>query len=390
MDSTKTTIKINNISKLRDCFGCGVCAVSCPQKIIILNENKNGFYTPQIVDSQKCTNCGFCLSVCSFFNRIDTEEKPKVAFAGWSLTPKIREVASSGGVGFEFARKAIAEGYEFCGVKYISSKKRAVHYLGVSEDDIYPSLGSKYIQSYTVSAFEKFKNNGKYIVFGTPCQIASLRLWLKKRKKQDQFLLVDFYCHGVPSLKIWDKYVKENDLMRRDISTVSWRDKKNGWHDSWYIVANDRSGKEIFRSKKVNSDLFYQYFLGHYALNKCCIESCKFKKNNSCADIRIGDLWGKSYESNNDGVSGILCLTDRGREFVESTERIQLTTLSDEIVGEGQMASNAVKPWGYSLVRKMMIFRFLSLQSILNIKNGMYFIQTLPQRIINIFFKIYK
>lgn len=27
----------DNISKLKDCYGCGVCVIACPKKLLILN-----------------------------------------------------------------------------------------------------------------------------------------------------------------------------------------------------------------------------------------------------------------------------------------------------------------------------------------------------------------
>lgn len=35
-----------NISNIHDCYGCGVCAVVCSQKIIEISLNSDGFYEP--------------------------------------------------------------------------------------------------------------------------------------------------------------------------------------------------------------------------------------------------------------------------------------------------------------------------------------------------------
>ena len=47
------------------------------------------------------------------------------------------------------------------------------------------------------------------MVSGTPCQIDSLRRYINKMKCQENFVLLDFFCHGVPSKFVWDKYIKE-------------------------------------------------------------------------------------------------------------------------------------------------------------------------------------
>ena len=39
-----------NISKIHNCYGCGVCAISCTKNIISIELNDNGFYEPRISD----------------------------------------------------------------------------------------------------------------------------------------------------------------------------------------------------------------------------------------------------------------------------------------------------------------------------------------------------
>ena len=40
---------MKNISELSHCYGCSLCAVICPQQIITLCQDKEGFYQPVIV-----------------------------------------------------------------------------------------------------------------------------------------------------------------------------------------------------------------------------------------------------------------------------------------------------------------------------------------------------
>ena len=65
--------------------------------------------------------------------------------------------------------------------------------------ELIPSIGSKYIQSHTESAFSSFKRGQKYVIVGTPCQIDSLRKNLQRLKIEQDYILIDFFCHGVPS-----------------------------------------------------------------------------------------------------------------------------------------------------------------------------------------------
>lgn len=70
--------------------------------------------------------------------------------------------------------------------------------------------GSKYIQSKLGNTFKNVKADldaGKYVMFsGTSCQVAGLRKFLGK--EYDNLLCIDIVCHGVPSKKVWDAYLR--------------------------------------------------------------------------------------------------------------------------------------------------------------------------------------
>ena len=67
---------------------------------------------------------------------------------------KTRRICSSGGIGYEVGKKLISQGFKVCGVLYNSEKERAEHYIATSVEELIPSIGSKYIQSYTVDGFK--------------------------------------------------------------------------------------------------------------------------------------------------------------------------------------------------------------------------------------------
>ena len=49
---------MKNVSTIHNCYGCGVCAVSCGKKIINIRLNEDGFYAPYIDEPEKCMECG--------------------------------------------------------------------------------------------------------------------------------------------------------------------------------------------------------------------------------------------------------------------------------------------------------------------------------------------
>lgn len=362
---------LQNISDIHSCYGCGVCAIACSKQIINLHLNKDGFYEPYISEPDKCTDCGLCREVCSYCHaEIALEENPKVAWGAWSKEEGVRRVSASGGVGFEIGRTLIARGYQAVSVRYNPQKNQAEHYVASTVEEFLPSMGSKYIQSYTLDGFKAVNRKGKYLVTGTPCQIDSFRRYIRKFRCEDNFILMDFFCHGVPSKWVWDKYIKELRNNLGEIDHVAWRNKLNGWHDSWTVVVDGKESKGevvnwhgsynmLIRGKKgfINSrwtegDSFYNMFLGNNCLGKACYKKCKFKYDHSSADIRIGDMWGGTYHNDEKGVTACVAFTQKGVDALKETT-CEYHEFPFDTVAEGQVKEAMKYPFGWKLIINM-------------------------------------
>ena len=359
----------NNISKVHDCYGCGVCATACSRKIINLILDSDGFYVPHISDVSKCTNCGICTEVCAYLHDNLSLQNPEIhPYAAWSKDHLVRRKCSSGGVGFEIGKYLLGQGYKVCGVRYDAGKNRAEHYIATSVEELIPSVGSKYIQSYTVDGFKAINRRAKYLVTGTPCQIDSFRRYIQKFRCEDNFVLLDFFCHGVPSMLIWKKYTEWAEKRVGKITYASWRNKWTGWHDSWVMgIDGERHGEKInwhdsydmlIREKKScvesrmsQGDMFYALFLGNLCLGKQCYTHCKYKYDKSSADIRIGDMWGDTYKDNEDGVSCAIAFTNLGKTVLTNLN-CEIIPYSFEIVASGQLKKSLVFP---RYIRKLLI-----------------------------------
>lgn len=342
-----------NISNLNtdNCFGCGVCAAACPKDIISIRLNREGFYIPYIANIDACIDCGICVSVCSFANEglaVESAE-PLHSYAAWSKDPDTRQQCSSGGIGFEIGRTLIADGYKVCGVRYNAEKGIAEHYISSSEEELRQTIGSKYIQSYTADAFKAIDRKGRYLVAGTPCQIDSFRRYIRKFKVEENFILLDFFCHAVPSMNAWRRYAEMAEKRIGRITCASWRNKFSGWHDSWAMsmigsstsdrASDNTAGQGNWNSRLSEGDIFYRLFLGDYCSNPACSRNCRFKYDRSSADIRIGDLWGSTYADNEDGVSAAVAFTETGDAVLRQSGCL-LIDHPFEVVAEGQMKKN--------------------------------------------------
>lgn len=351
-----------NISNVHNCYGCGLCAIVCSREIIEIELNADGFYEPVIKDISRCTDCNLCVDVCSYLHDGLALRNAKLkSYGAWSKDSAVRRKCSSGGVGFELGSTFIKKGYKVCGVRYNAEKNQAEHYIATTIEELIPSIGSKYIQSYTVDGFRKIKRKEKYLITGTPCQIDSFRRYIQKFKVEDNFILLDFFCHGVPSKLMWNKYAKEVEKKIGKITYVSWRNKFAGWHDSWAIsMDGEKADIKINRHESYNSligeregsynsrfsqgDVFYRLFLGDTCLGKACYSKCKFKYDRSSADIRIGDSWGRYYNDNDEGVSSVITFSEKGDALLRQCD-ITLEELPFEILAEGQMKHSPNRPF---------------------------------------------
>jgi len=281
------------------------------------------------------------------------------SYAAWSNDEDVRKKCSSGGIGFEIARHLIDNGYETVLCKYNIKKQRAEHYIAKEKEELLASIGSKYIQSYTADAFKRIDRKKKYLVAGTPCQIDSFRRMIKIYKCEENFILMDFFCHSVPTMHLWKNYIKMLEPVTGKINYVSWRNKfQYGWHDSWIMGIDGektsppinwhdsynlliREKKTFIQSRMSQGDWFYKMFLGDMCHGKQCSLNCKYKYDRSSADIRIGDLWGETYKDNQKGVSACVAFTEKGHRVIDEMKSITLHKHPFNVVAEGQMRHNA-------------------------------------------------
>lgn len=315
-------MNIEDKNKLRECTSCQVCGAVCPKEAIHIELNMDGFYRP-IIDHDKCIDCGICLKACYKFDEqisITTEEKLKdiPVYAASAKDDDVLSNTTSGGVADILCKRLIEEGYQCVGVSYDQEKDIAINTIASTQEETDAFRGSKYIQSFTYPAFKELlgkKVDGKYAVFGTPCHIYALDKHLRRIQKREQFLLIDIFCHGCPSLNLWKKYVSQNIFRacKQNVDSIIFRCKDRGWGN--YMISAQKNNKPIYTSKRINDPFFTLYF-SNLILNDSCAD-CKLRFSYSFSDIRLGDFWGKIYAMNHTGVSVVVPISESGKKVFE-------------------------------------------------------------------------
>lgn len=303
------------------CSGCGACTAVCPKNAVRLEMDGAGFLAAK-VDDRLCVGCGLCINVCS---RYDTEIqgadlRQAKLYAVQSADPETVHRCSSGGLAHELALMTLRSGRKAVGAVYDLTTNRVCHAIIDSVKGIAELDGSKYLQSNPQAAFTEAVAEARrspdacFTVFGTPCQIAGLAKLCAQFGVRDQFLLVEIFCHGVPSDKLWEYQLERmrKKLKAERLDSVQFRYKKDDWHS--YCLKADANGKSFYGARE--TELFWQVFFENVLLGEACM-TCRLRKENSLADLRIGDYWGRRFQSRSDGVSAAFACTDKGKEAIE-------------------------------------------------------------------------
>ena len=215
---------------------------------------------------------------------------------------------------------ALSDQFLSSGVVYgcvLNDKFDAHHIRAVGVNDRNRMRGSKYIQSQIGDCFKQVKmdlDNDKQVLFsGTSCQIAGLLAFLQK--DYPNLLCVDIVCHGVPSKKVWHKYL--NWISKgKSVLAVDFRNKTNfGW--------NSHIESVFLENKRVDAEVFKTLFYGHNILRPSCYE-CLYKSIHHPGDITIADYWGIDTAApgfnDNKGVSLVLVNTEKGQMYFDKAK----------------------------------------------------------------------
>lgn len=331
----------------QNCCGCGACAQACPVGCITMTADGEGFLYPQ-VDAACCVDCGACSRACPIINRGEKPSALPAVYAAIGKDEEARRTSSSGGVFSLLAEHILAKGGAVFGAAF--AEDWSVHHIMIDSAETLPLLkGSKYLQSRIEDTYrqaEAVLRSGRPVLFtGTGCQIAGLKSYLKK--DYENLYTTDVFCHGVPSPKVWEKYLQtQKDVYNDKINDIQFRYKNPSWHEYSVRLAFE-NGQEY--CKIHGEDIYIKLFLSEICLRPSCYD-CKFRESRSGADLTIGDAWGVEEwmpdMDDNKGTSVVVANTEKGRALWEAICPAMHSRQGDAetILGCNAMYYTSVKP----------------------------------------------
>lgn len=300
-----------------DCCGCYACNSICPKQCISMKVDNEGFWYPEI-DLKSCINCGLCEKVCPQLNDLDYINNI-YSYACKNKNINEKEKSSSGGVFGVIAKYVIENNGVVFGAAF--NEKFELEHCYVDSIREYKKLrGSKYVQSKIGNSYletKKYLEEGRLVLFsGTQCQIKGLNLFLNN--KYDNLITIDVVCHGVPSPKVFSKYIKEKTFKyKSNIENVEFRNKKLGWENFMFSIefTNKKKYERVFFK-----DVYMKGFLENLYLRPSCY-LCKSKNFSSGSDFSLADYWGiknvnKDFYDES-GVSAVICNNENSREILK-------------------------------------------------------------------------
>lgn len=294
---------MKTVCELNMCNGCMACVEKCHRNAITIKDDLK--YYNALVDTKKCVDCGLCTKVCPRENDNDMS-KPKWWYQGWADS-EIREHASSGGAASAIIRAFIKNGGYVASCLFDSGKFvfEVTNKMAVARK----FAGSKYVKSNPEKIYGKIqsllKANQKVLFIGLPCQVAAVNQFIKDKTN---LVTADLICHGTPSPYLLKKCLQEYGHDINTLTDINFRIKS--------LYELNRDGKPIAAFHTMDNYLIA--FLHSYDYTENCY-SCKFATLDRVSDITLGDSWGTELSGEvKNGVSLILCQSEKGKELIES------------------------------------------------------------------------
>ena len=298
-----------------------------------MQKDEEGFLYPS-VNEKTCIRCDLCNRVCPINKQAIQNMRKPLAYAAYALKKEIRLQSSSGGIFTLLAEYVLDQNGVVFGAAY--DDNWMVHHICIEDkNELWKLRGSKYLQSRVEDTYKIAKKalvEGKMVLYsGVACQISGLKSFLGK--EYDNLVTVDVLCHGVPTPKLWEKYIRQHMQQQSScLKAVSFREKNLGWKKfSMKLVFENQS----VYTRPFTQDDFMKLFLKNICLRPSCYD-CRFKGINRESDLTIGDFWGIENVlpdmDDDQGTSVVLVQSEKGQQiFKELSKKMRTKEIDVEI-----------------------------------------------------------
>lgn len=380
----QTAIDIIGLEQCTSCYGCDN---ACPHGAIDMTMTIGGFIKPVVNDA--CTNCKACQKFCPVIQGNDRSKfnlQEDLFYAAKSKNQATQLASSSGGIFTELSEAILDDGGVVVGVGW-KEDLRLEHKIISTKEELALLRGSKYLQSEVGNVYKEIRKElraGKKVLFsGVPCQVATMNLFVKDNPN---LITVDVVCHGTPSYKPFEAYVKQEFGSKEVVDTVSFRDKETGWEN--FSVKYIKDGN-VLKSEQAYYDSNFWGFVKDYYLNSACYD-CKFAEERP-GDITLGDFWGinrKLYD--NKGVTVVKINTEKGKKLYDCLDIFSVVTTKEESTKQAGFkgAITNYPKESYQKIRKIMEknseFKFSDISPYIEFAKKPTFLQKVIRKIKNI------
>lgn len=302
-----------------ECTGCRLCSEVCPKQCIHMEKDNEGFVYP-IIDESVCIDCRKCIKTCPSNG---TGYHQPLSLKAGVHTPSEVKASASGGAFWALCQILIPQGFVVAGVAW-DDNFHVVHKIAYTLEEAQAFRKSKYVASNTNGIFQQVKKlikGGRKVLFtGTPCQVAACKNFVGDN---ENLLLVDLICHGVPNQDIFDKEVSYlESKYGGKLQSFSFKQK-----EPVYGIVNSRSAEYTIKNKTYRvvpkDDPYLQGYYSRLYYRPSC-GNCHYTQVARVGDITIGDAWDieKIYNDINSlsGVSLVLFNTQKGLNLLPSIQ----------------------------------------------------------------------
>ncbi len=292
---------MKTVCDINKCSGCMACIDICPKNAITILDDLSTYNA--MINEKKCISCNACHGVCPNDHPLKTLS-PINWKQGWAEDEELRATCSSGGFATEIARAFIQSGGVVCSCTFFDGK--FVFGFADKVTEVKKFTGSKYVKSNPIGSYKQTKikllDGNKVLFIGLPCQVAALKNYIGD-KLCNNLYTIDLICHGTPSPKLLNLFLKQYGLSLKDLQEIHFRKKAK------FQVYGDHKG--IITNGV--SDRYSIAFLNGLTYTENCY-ICPYAKKERVSDLTLGDSWGSNLpqEECKKGISLALIQTEKG------------------------------------------------------------------------------